>query len=80
MKQKLLNTIGEFSWNFGNKFFVETPGANYVWSDPDYSGDNTFTLYNGSYTDWLKVEGLEFARDKGKHIIGNYCGNDIVIK
>jgi len=79
-REQLLNSVGHFSWDFGQKFFVETPHGNFVWSDPDYKGDNTFTKFDGSYKDWIKQIGISYGRDKGNHIIRSYCGDQIVVK
>jgi hypothetical protein len=69
-----------FTWNYGNKFFLETSKGNYVWSDPDYlGGDNTITPFNGNYDTWIKSENIPMGRDKGNHIIEDYCGKDVKI-
>jgi len=75
-----LNTIGEFTWSFSDKFFIETDVGNFVWSDPDYQGDNTIVLFRGSYKDWCREIGIPFGRDKGKHTIEGYCGKDVIIR
>lgn len=36
---------GEFTWDFGQLFFIETDKGNFIWSDPDYGGNNTLTPY-----------------------------------
>lgn len=79
-REQLLDSVGHFSWDFGQKFFVETPHGNFVWSDPDYKGDNSFTKFDGLYKDWIKQIGISYGRDKGKHIIRSYCGDQIVLK
>lgn len=72
-KEKLMKMIREFTWNFGNQFFIETEEGNFIWSDPSYNGDNTIRKYNGSLEDYF---GNSFGRDKGKHYISDYCGED----
>ncbi len=79
-REKLLDSVGDFTWDFGQKFFVETEYGNFVWSDPDYNGDNSFTKYEGTYEDWMPAVSGRFGRSKGKHIIRQYCGNDIILK
>ena len=74
-----LDTVGEFTWGFGNEFFIETPEGNFVWSDPDYSGDNTIRFFNGTYQDWCKHQNLPYGRDKGKHTIRGYCGENVIL-
>lgn len=79
-RSEFLNSIGEFSWDFFQTFFVETKEyGNFVWSDPNYEGDNTFTKYDGSYPTFLEEQGLEFARGKGPKVIGQYCGDQIKV-
>lgn len=72
-----LDTMGSFTWNYGQKFFIETIDGNYVWSDPDYNGDNKIVLFNGTYEEWLKLERIPYGRDKGKHTIRGYCGEGV---
>ncbi len=72
-----LNTIASFTWSFNHSFFVETNEGNFVWSDPEYGGDNTIRKFNGDYKKWCKKEKIPFGRDKGMHTIGEYCGHDV---
>ncbi len=82
-KEELLNTRGHFTWSFGNEFFIEIYidgiKKNYVWSDPEYGGDNNIRKYEGTYEDWCDHLGIRFGRDKGFHVIKNYCGDDVKI-
>jgi hypothetical protein len=73
----LLDQIGEFTWFFGDKFFIETSMGNFLWSDPDYNGDNTISSFNGSYKDACKHLRVPFGRDKGTKKIREYCGDQI---
>lgn len=75
-KEKLCGMIGDFTWNFGNKFFIETAEGNFIWSDPDYNGDNTIRKFNGTLQDYF---GDSFGRDKGKHYISDYCGTEFTL-
>jgi hypothetical protein len=79
-KEELLKTVGHFTWGFSSKFFIETEVGNFIWSDPEYNGDNSLTYFKGSYEEWTKEENIPFGRDKGFHIIKNYCGEDVVLK
>lgn len=73
-----LDTSADFSWSFDSEFFLQTvEGGNYIWSNPNYSGDNTIRKFEGSFKDWLKLNGLDYARSKGYHIIRNYCGDQV---
>lgn len=81
MKSDLvLNTIGEFTWFWNDKFFVETEFGNFIWSDPDYNGNNTFTFTKMNIKRFCKNQKVPFGRSKGKHIIKVYCGENIIIK
>ena len=78
-RDQILALVGDFTWLWGQEFFVETSVGNFIWNDPDYGGDNTFTAFSGSYTDYLKKAGIDFGRDKGRHVISDYCGDQIVL-
>lgn len=78
MNEKLtLDDEAEFTWMFGHEFFLETSKGNFVWSDPEYSGDNTIRSFSGTYKDFQKQLGVGLGRYKGKHIIREYCGSDV---
>lgn len=80
MKKLDLDTVADFTWCWNYKFFLETKAGNFIWSDPDYpGGDNTIRPYKGSYADFLRENHIEFGRDKGKHIIRDYCGENVLI-
>lgn len=70
------DTIAEFTWDFSSHFFLETEKGNYIWSNPDYGGDNTIQPYDSSYEAWIDGG---VGRSKGKHRIGDYCGENVVI-
>lgn len=74
-KEMLTDTVAKFTWTFGCDFFLETPIGNFVWSDPDYHGDNTIKPYKGSIRDYF---GNSFGSDKGKHTVAGYCGEDFI--
>ena len=73
-----LNTFAEFTWGFGQRFFLETNEGNFVWSDPEYNGDNTISPFRGTYKNWVKQENIPFGRGKGRHTIKSYCGKNVV--
>lgn len=81
MNEKLtLDDYGSFTWNFANKFFIETKKGNFIWSCPEYpEGNNTITPFKGTYKEWAKVECYGMGRDKGTHKIRNYCGEGVEI-
>lgn len=74
-----LDTEADFMWSFRDEFFLVTPDGNYIWSDPDYGGDNTIQRFHGTLADWCHKLRLLYVRGKGKHKIGNYCGKEVVI-
>ena len=76
-KAKVGGLVGEFTWCFGQQFFIETVQGNFTWNDPEYDGDGVIKPFNGSYKDWLKKMDIPFGRGKGKHIIKDYCGDFI---
>lgn len=76
-KEEFLNLVGDFTWSFGVEFFIETSIGNFVWEDPDYGGNNTIRKYNGDFISWLRKSNIPLGRDKGKHIIKEYCGDQI---
>ena len=81
MSKLTLDTVGQFGFSFYHKFFIETAIGNFVWSDPDYpGGDNTIIPFDGNLKDFCKQEGIPYVRDKGTHIIGEYCGKNVIIK
>ena len=79
-REEFLNQKAEFIWMFNKDWFVKTKTGNFIWSDPDYpGGNNTFAPFPGDYKEACKHCGASYGRDKGMHIISEYCGNDIVI-
>ena len=74
-KEKLQNVVGEFTWLFGDEFFIETSEGNFIWRNPSYQGDGSIREYKGTYEKYRKECGVPFGRDKGKHLIGEYCGD-----
>ena len=77
-RAELLNLMGEFTWFWDDKFFIRTKKGNFVWSDPDYNGDNTIRPFAGSIFDFHKQYGYDFGRDKGDHQIYRKCGENII--
>lgn len=76
-----LDTIATFTWNYGNRFLLETAEGNFVWSDPGYpGGDNTLEDFEGDYNLWIKEQDIPFGRDKGDHSIRKYCGEGVLYK
>ena len=46
-KSLTVEDVADFTWNWNDLFFLETAKGNFVWSDPEYGGDNTIRPYNG---------------------------------
>lgn len=82
-----LDTYCSFCWDFGQRFLLEVvdmenanldecgTGEYYVWSDPDYNGDNTIRKFTGDVANFTD-KGFR-GRDKGIHQVGRYCGSDV---
>jgi hypothetical protein len=67
----------EFTWDFGCRFLLETKHGNYVWYSPNYGGDNTIHPWYGNPLNF--TEPGFCGRSKGRHVIGDYCGNNVYI-
>ena len=80
-KEDLLTKRAEFVWMFDKFWFVEVIGGNgnYVWSDPEYDGDNTFIHTNHDYQQFVKAKGYRVGRGLGRHFIKDYCGDEIIV-
>lgn len=77
LKENLLVSEGRFTWDFGSRFAVETNLGLFEWSDPEYNGDNSMRfLVNKSFSDWLEMSNIPYGRDKGNHIVKDYCGKE----
>ena len=70
-----LDSIGKFTWGFGSKFLIQIEDRYYVWSDPNYNGDNTIRPYFENPSDFTSPGFC--GRDKGIHSIRRYCGNNV---
>ncbi len=71
-----LDTVANFVWGFGQEFLLIVKDKEfYVWSAPDYNGDNTIKPYNGNASDFTSPGFC--GRDKGIHSIGSYCGDAV---
>jgi hypothetical protein len=78
-KDQLLDEMGDFTWLFGQEFFIETDIGNFLWKDPDYDGDNTIRPYEGGFKDYLVESKMEYGRGKGRKLIRTYCGEDFIL-
>lgn len=76
-KSEFLELSGDFTWNFNLYFFIELSIGSFVWSDPDYGGDNSFRKVDYSYKEWCRLSNIPYGRCKGKHRISDYCGRNI---
>lgn len=74
-REEIGNTEGIFTWDFGNQFFIETIKGNFVWSDPEYGGSNLLYETKLTYKEWINFDSGGYGRDKGIHIIKDYCKN-----
>ena len=74
-EDELAEEIGDFTWNFGEEFLIETKFGNFIWSDPDYQGTGEIHSFKGDVKAWNKKNNIPYGRSKGKHQIGRYCGD-----
>jgi hypothetical protein len=44
--EKLLDTVAEFTWNFGMYFYVDTKARQFIYSSPSYNGDGSLVETN----------------------------------
>ena len=75
-KEQVGDLVGDFTWDFDNKFFIKTRKGNFVWSDPGYNGTNILTPFNGGLKEFFK-DSYCYGRAKGTHVIKDYC-NDFI--
>lgn len=69
-----LDTKATFGWAWNHQFFLETESdGNWIWSDPDYSGDHTIRPFNGTLAQFCRERHIACVRDKGTHTIRSYC-------
>ena len=78
-KDFLESRAGYFTHITGCKWFLTTDIGNFVWSDPQYNGDNTMTLFNGSYEDYCTQNDLNQNRSKGVHLVNRFCGEEFTL-
>lgn len=80
------DSICQFTWGFDSRFLIRkydfyhkvSYGDFYVWSDPEYNGDNTIKKYEGYPQHFT---GKNFCgRNKGHHSIYAFCGDSVKIE
>ena len=74
-----LDDVAAFGWDFGMFFFLQTAKGNFLWSDPDYGGDGTIKPFPGTLEEYCLQSSIPYVRDKGSHIIRDYCGDSVKI-
>ena len=70
-----LDTFAEFTRSSGHEFLLKIGDRFFVWSDPDYEGDNTIRPFKGNPQNFTAPGFM--GRDRGTHSIGAYCGTDV---
>lgn len=75
----LLDLEGTFYWSFRDEYFIETNEGNFIWSCPSQFGNNTIKRYEGTLKSWCKENEVPCCRNKGKKIIRDLTGNDVVV-
>lgn len=79
-RDELLNAFADFTWCWGQEFIIRVNDQVFVWKDPDYDGNNTVTEQDCTHNELMARMGIDFGRCKGRHIVGNYCGEEIKVK
>lgn len=83
--EQFRNKYGHFTWFFGALWTIEVDGTVYIWSDPDYQGDNTIYRYAkpvSTAEDYKEMVNVVFGhgtygRDKGYRFIGDRLNADV---
>jgi hypothetical protein len=86
-REELGNLIGEFYWDFGHTFYIETSIGRFLWSDSEYpGGTNEIKVFSVSFEKVCKYLDVPMMRYKGSHRIKDYCpefiwkGNEILFE
>lgn len=75
--QVILDSVGDFTWGFGSQFFITCKHGNFIYSDPDYNGDNTIRRTRHTLQSWMDQVVDGYGRDKGEHVIRNYVNPNV---
>lgn len=51
-REELLGATAMFWWDLADKFLLETPYGTWLWSDPEFGGNNTLTKFSGGLKDF----------------------------
>lgn len=81
-REDFLNQIADFSWMWGKNFHLQVGDRAYLWSSPEYGGDNTIRPYPHTQDELGKMHAdspVPWSRDKGAHRIKDYCGENVVL-
>lgn len=76
-EQEVRNLIGEFTWDFGNCFFIETMKGNFLYRSPSYGGDGVVRRTSKTLDDYLSGN---HGRCKGTHFIADFCGEQVPVE
>ena len=68
--------FGNFTWDYKQHFFITTKMGNFIWSDPEYGGDNSIRYTTQSLKEYLA--GTE-GQSKGNHYINDFCGDNFTL-
>lgn len=73
MENLNFDDLAIFHWGFGPEWVLETKKGIWIWSDPEYDGDNTIKYWPGTYCEFLKHRSIGYCRSKGRHIVSKIC-------
>jgi len=76
--QQFLLCTGEITWMHTEEYFIETNFGNFIWKNPKHGGDNTVRYFGRTFTEYLHDHTLSFGEGMGDHVIGVYCGTDVI--
>lgn len=78
-KESFLKVSGRFTLCSGYNFFVETEVGNFHYKDSHHGGDNTLTVYNGTYDQFCSKVGSAGTSHPFKTTIETFCGPDFTL-
>lgn len=72
-----LDTSAVFTWGFGHMYLVETPAGQFLYSNPEYGGDNTIKPFYGDPKDYF-IGDTKTGRQV--YTIREFCGDDVKLE
>ena len=80
-REELLKLPAKVTFFPGHDCFLETEQGNFVWSDPEYGGDNTLRPHTGLLSDFIeRIKPAVIGMALGKKSIQDCCGDRVVLE